>query len=365
MASEDSWRAHVAPPGGEAFSLVTEFPDRPGLWDLAAGGSPVDHWIAILRENAQYLLGLLAPEEQQRGAAVVAILEGLFDDLAAGRGFDLIRTVHDITCIRERLLAGHDLADPFRAIKADQANALMPAAARALDEAWAAGGRGDDHAALITILARLLAGNLFDLGSRSTQSAFRRGELDTRAAIGRLQPLVAALFDGLPEGARELLLRGRSGSALLFADNAGPDFLLGILPTAAFIARHSRVVIVVNSRPASSDITYAEARAHLDHLSRTAPGSLGTALAENRIQLVASGTGSPGIDLRGVSGELNRAAEGAGWILIDGQGRGIETNWTTRFRVPVLRAAMIKDPLVAAQIEHPVAMPLLKYTPAG
>lgn len=360
MASEDCWRTYAGPPEGEAFCLVTAFPERPGLWDLAAGGAPVAHWLEILRENARYLLQLLAPQEVERGRRVVAIFDRLLDDLAAGEGFDLIRTVHDLTCVRERLLTAHDLSDPYAEIKAEQARALLPAAAEAIEEAWAT----DDRAMIIRLLARLLAGNLFDLGSRATQNAFRRGEMDTFAATERLVPAVTVLYDRLPEEARTLLLGGGRDRALLFADNAGPDFLLGILPTAVFLAHHRPVTILVNSRPASSDITLPEARAHLAALRGMAPESFGRLLAEERITLVGTGTGSPGIDLRAVAPELNRAAADAGWILLDGQGRGIETNWTTRFRVPVLRVAMVKDPLVAAAIDHPASAPLLKYTAA-
>ena len=107
--------------------------------------------------------------------------------------------------------------------------------------------------------------------------------------------------------------------------------------------------------------TMDEARAQLAMLAALPGSPLDDALRAGRVSLVGSGTGSPGIDLRHVGEELDRSASGARWILFVGQGRGVETNWTTRFRCPVFRAAVVKDEHVAREIGASPGAPIFRY----
>jgi damage-control phosphatase, subfamily II, stand-alone protein len=302
---------------------------------------------------------------------VVGIFEGLLDDLAAG-GADDVSTVHAVTQIREQLLRCHGLYDPYFHTKRRQAQQYLPMAMELLEEAWAAGGAANgnrrDHLALL--LTRLLAGNLFDLGSQATQEAFRDGHLDPIASAAEFREEVIDWLSGQPAEAiepwmpcpREVGLPAQ-GRVLLLADNAGPDFLLGILPVALYLARRWEVWVVANTHPASSDITYQEACTLLDQLAQAPASAARQAIRAGRLRLLASGTGSPGIDLRHVGAPLCAVAEDAAWLLIDGQGRGVETNWDTRFSVPVYRMAVVKDPWVAERIGRPAGRPLLRWDP--
>ncbi len=388
-AGRHRWQSWIPEPSGEPFILCTRFPERPGLWDLSARPDVVGHWVSILRENCDYLLRIVAEQgtDEQVGAArrVAAILRTLFDDLESGAATRRVRTVHAITAIREHLLRAHGIADPYREIKAEQAARVMEGARGRCRRLWEAGTRAADGSPtqderrrhVASILAGFLAGNLFDLGSRSTQAAFRRGELDRvneDQFLGDVEPFV----DAMPATARALLV-GESGNGaqptreesaveaplVIFADNAGPDFLLGVVPAALYWSRRRPVRIVVNSEPASSDITYPEARELLAALASETDAPVARALESGRLRLVPSGTGAPGIDLRHVAPALNEAARGAAWVLIDGQGRGVETNWTTRFACPVLRICVIKDPLVAAEIGAHEGRPLLRWDEAS
>lgn len=369
MANEKDWRRWIPAASGVAFVMCSRFPDLPGLWDLSRQPEVIPHWLGILRANAQYMLQIFQAEgheEQVKAAAgVVEVLEGLFRDLETGKATDQVRTIHEVTLIRENLLRSHGLVDPYQGIKAGETRRLLPQAASAAAEAWERGAEDGATSALAAVLSSVLAGNLFDLGSRTTQEAFRRGELNTGAAAERLRPWAEESLRALEPDALELLVpkpvaldQPAEGRVLLFADNAGADFLLGLLPAALFWARRWEVWIVVNSLPASSDITIEEARAHLALLAGTPVGS---AMHARRLRLVASGTGSPGIDLRHVSEELNRVAENAAWILLEGQGRGVETNWTTLFRCPVFRVALVKDALVAREIGLEPGSPVLRW----
>ncbi len=364
------WRAWIPPPEGVPFGLVERFPPLPGLWDLAREPEMVRHWVAILRANGRYVREIVAAEgsrEQRDGCErVIEILEELFRELEEGDAAREVRTVHEITQIREALLRGHGLYDPYQGIKARLAQDLLRPAHTACCAAWEMGTK-DDEGALTGILASMLAGNLFDLGSRTTQEAFRRGELDIGAAATRFRAPAEALLARLGGDARALLrpayrrLGERAeGRVLVFADNAGPDFLLGVIPAALYWASRWEVIVVVNSLPASSDVTLDEAGAHLAVLAAFPGSPLEPALCAGRVALVGSGTGSPGIDLRHVGEELDAAGAGARWILFVGQGRGVETNWTTRFRCPAFRAAVIKDEHVARAIRVAPGAPIFR-----
>jgi type II pantothenate kinase len=65
------------------------------------------------------------------------------------------------------------------------------------------------------------------------------------------------------------------------------------------------------------------------------------------IELVSTGTGEPLIDLAAVSDELNDAARDADLVILEGMGRGVESNLNARFSCDALNLAMIKDEAVA------------------
>jgi type II pantothenate kinase len=366
------WQAWLVRPRGHRFALTPDPPELPGLWDLARDTGVVPHWTAIFRANARFLLEIVAADGDRgawaRAERAVEIFEGLLRDLDAGVATPSVRTVHAATLVREHLLRGHDLPDAYRGIKAREAGRVLLEAPAALERAWELGGWDDSREALIEVLSDLLAGNLFDLGSRWTQEAFRAGELDIagarRAYRGRVAECLSqwdpAVLERLQPRPRPLEAPAE-GRVLLFADNAGVDFLLGILPAAVFWARRWEVVVVVNSLPASSDIAIQEARAHWSLLGALPGSPLARAQAAGRLSLIESGTGSPGIDLRFVGAALNGVSPGARWVMLEGQGRAIETNWATRFVCPVLRAAVVKDPCVAERIGVRVGEPELRW----
>ena len=71
--------------------------------------------------------------------------------------------------------------------------------------------------------------------------------------------------------------------------------------------------------------------------------------AELPIEIVGTGTGEPLIDLRQVSRELNAAAEDADLVILEGMGRGVESNLDAEFSCDAVNIAMIKDCAVAAR----------------
>lgn len=71
---------------------------------------------------------------------------------------------------------------------------------------------------------------------------------------------------------------------------------------------------------------------------------------EPRLYIVASGSGSPCLDMRRLSSDVADATVGADLVVIEGMGRAIHTNMRTRLRCDTLKLAMIKNQHLAKRL---------------
>jgi damage-control phosphatase, subfamily II, stand-alone protein len=141
--------------------------------------------------------------------------------------------------------------------------------------------------------------------------------------------------------------KGGYKKAIIFTDNAGADVVLGIIPFAReLLKRGCDVVLAANEIPSINDITVKELMAVMDEAC-SLDEILRDCRARGSWRLVSSGNDLPVIDLRNVSEEVAREAEDADLIVLEGMGRGIETNLFARFKVDSLKLAMVKHKEVA------------------
>jgi len=130
---------------------------------------------------------------------------------------------------------------------------------------------------------------------------------------------------------------------VFFIDNAGSDFLLGAMTMIRWLAkRGTQVIIAANEYPALNDMTIHDVRGWWPRIIETE-----ASIRALPIELVSTGTGEPLIDLAQVSEELNAASVDADLVIIEGMGRGIESNLDARFSCDALNIAMIKDTIIA------------------
>ena len=206
----------------------------------------------------------------------------------------------------------------------------------------------------------LFAGNMFDLGAPDTITMYNRGELDFAAVLSRIPP--RPWFIDQSDTIRDRMMSPRRWKqALFFVDNAGTDIVLGVIPTVREMARAgTRVVLAANLRPALNDITIGELNPLLERLSRR--DSLFADLrAKGMIAAVSNGGNSPLIDLSRISDECNAVAAGSDLIVLQGMGRGVESNWRQRFLCDVWRVALIKDRTVAKWIGSRLFDPVCRF----
>lgn len=143
----------------------------------------------------------------------------------------------------------------------------------------------------------------------------------------------------------------RYKKVLLFVDNAGADFVLGMIPLARELVRQGtgQVVIAANEQPAINDMTEAEICELLPRIA-DADTIIKEALSCGKLRVVSSGNGLPVIDLTRVSTRLVDSAKDVDLVVLEGMGRSIETNLNATFSCDSVKVGMVKHPEVAASL---------------
>jgi type II pantothenate kinase len=317
-------------------------------WDLSLDPDAREYWVSFFIEHSRTILAVGVEAAVARGEPRESA-----DDRAArchrqfAAQFNAYRadpaTAGRVTILtldewRDNLFRAHGFTDAFVDLKHRENQRMLP-----LLPAVCAGIDAIDHPAdqLQAVIEGVFAGNIFDMGAAATAKAFLSGSPDFFEVRRQLPPRRWLIddFDLL----RQTWLADVYHKAILFIDNAGSDFLLGALPLARWLAkRGTQVVLAANERPTLNDMTFAELREWWPRIVETAPsfGSL-------PISVVSTGTGEPLIDLSAVSDALNAAAADADLVILEGMGRGVESNLRAAFSCDALNIAMLKDHCVA------------------
>lgn len=304
---------------------------------------------------ARQFEGLLAAAGAQGGRGLhkriaeareefLALLERVRQDPTAtpsGRA-DLIELDH----LREDLLVKHGLEDPYATVKAHENTVAADLYERVV---------GDTHELVgadrwLRTLRGVFAGNrCFDVGAASTMAADEpMGFYDALARVPA-RPWIQDSFDAFVErmlgGPGDLWTK-----AVLFVDNAGADFILGMLPLARELALAGTIVVLAaNETPSLNDVPVEEVVEIIEHFAAV-DRDLAALIEGNMFEVVSTGSRIPLLDLSDVTDELNEAAADADLIVLEGMARAVESNWDADFTVDCLRLAVLKDPDIAAEL---------------
>ena len=309
-----------------------------------------DHWVNFFRKHFETILklgvaaatgrGEAAESANRRAAAARGEFNQIIDRFMADPNGQGRVTLLTLDAWRDDTLRAHGFFDAFIELKnRDNEKALpfLPEVCRELDSL-----AGLEQ--LTAVIQGVFAGNIFDMGAPATAQAVMGGSHDfheTRLSI-RPRPWLFDDFDAL---ARRMLEGARHRKAVFFVDNAGSDFLLGALPMMRWMARRgTAIVLAANELPTLNDMTLADVKAWWPRILETEPS-----LRDLPIDLVTSGSGNPLLDLKLVSRELNAAAAEADLVILEGMGRGVESNLEAEFSCDAMNLAMIKDEMVARQ----------------
>lgn len=335
-------------------------------WDLTQDDAGRNHWVAFFKRHLDTILelGVAAAvvrgeppgEAAARADACRAYFCAGFDDFAADPS-EARATLGPVTIVtldqwRDGYLRRHGFIDAFVDLKNrenERALPLLPQVCRQIDAL-----EGIDQ--LQAVIEGIFAGNIFDMGAEATAKAFLAGGPDffaTRQRLARRRWLIDD-FDAL---ARRILNGKPHGRVVFFIDNAGSDFLLGALPMMRWLAkRGSQVVLAANERPTLNDMTIHDVNDWWPKICGAEPS-----FSDLPIERVSTGTGEPLIDLMGVSDELNEAAADADLVILEGMGRGVESNLNADFICERLNLAMLKDEAVAKRVGGKVFDVVCRY----
>ncbi len=263
--------------------------------------------------------------------------------------------------MREAALRDHGLHDPFRHIKQRENDLALQQYPQVIRHLTAL----PDEQRWERIVRGVFAGNIFDLGSPATMG-YAQDSVDFEATIEGLKPRPWLIddfdefMDLLPLAAGDLAPWTK---AVILVDNAGADFILGIMPLARQLAAHATsVVLAANERPSLNDVTADEAVDIIQQLSAVDVDLAGYVEA-GMFEVVSTGNDIPLIDLSEVSDELNAAAEDADLVIIEGMGRTVESNLNSVLVTDALHLCLLKDPEIAARVNGEVYDCVCKFDP--
>ncbi|XP_031479164.1 damage-control phosphatase At2g17340-like [Nymphaea colorata] len=258
--------------------------------------------------------------------------------------------------LREQVLRELGFEDIFKKVKDDEnakAIALFEDVVRLNDAIEDEGKRVE------SLIRGIFAGNIFDLGSAQLAEMFARDGMSFMATCESLVPRPWVIDD--LDIFKHKWSRKSWKKAVIFVDNSGADVILGILPFAReLLRRGTQVVLAANDLPSINDITYHEL---LDIISKLKDED-GCILGVNASGLLIANSGNdlPVIDLSAVSPELAYLANDADLVMLEGMGRGIETNLYAQFRCDSLKIGMVKHPEVAQFLGGRLYDCVFKYT---
>jgi uncharacterized protein with ATP-grasp and redox domains len=320
-------------------------------WNLSIDAEAREYWVEFFKRHVNTILKLgveaaIAGHEHADDAARradncrVEFYE-TFDRFTADPASFGVVTILTLDKWRDQILRKHGFVDAFIDLKNrenEKMLPILPAVCAEIDSLR-------ESVQIRALVEGAFAGNIFDMGADATAKAFLGRSPDffnTRATLAK-RPWLIDDYDALEA---RLLNGPPHHKCVFFIDNAGSDFLLGALPLARWLAqRDTHVILAANERPTLNDMTVHDIRAWWPRIIEIEPS-----LARLPIDIISTGTGEPLIDLSEVSDELNRAAKNADLVVLEGMGRGVESNLEARFSCDTLKIAMLKDVAVARRL---------------
>lgn len=117
-----------------------------------------------------------------------------------------------------------------------------------------------------------------------------------------------------------------------------------------------------NSGPALNDVTYSESLIVAERIAAMDP-IICTALREDRLLLVQTGSSSPCLDLSRLDKGLAVLVRerGADLVVIEGMGRAIHTNYHALLRCESLKLAVVKNAWLAERLGGQLFSVIFKY----
>lgn len=320
-------------------------------WDMRVDHEARRYWVEFFKRHVVTILDLALEMATVRGQDMLEVEARVkacraefietydrFDHEPQGSGRVTMLTLDEW---RDAMLRKHGFADPFEDLKHrenEKVIHLLPAVCRQIDAL-------DPDEQFRAVIEGVFAGNIFDMGAAGSATLLLDGKLDFFTTRARLpaRPWLIDDFDQFKERAAD---RTAWRKCVFFVDNAGADFLLGAIPLMRWLAqRDTSIILAANECPTLNDMTVYDVRRWWPRVLDVEPS-----IASLPITIVSTGAGEPLIDLARVSADLNEAARDADLVILEGMGRGVESNLDAAFSCDAVNLAMIKDTMIARRL---------------
>uniref|UniRef100_A0A2I3MQJ4 4'-phosphopantetheine phosphatase n=1 Tax=Papio anubis TaxID=9555 RepID=A0A2I3MQJ4_PAPAN len=239
-------------------------------------------------------------------------------------------TVRSLLDTREHCLNEFNFPDPYSKVKQRENGVALrcfPGVVRSLDTlGW--------EERQLALVKGLLAGNVFDWGAKAVSDV-----------------LESDPYFGFEEAKRKL------------QDNSGIDIILGVFPfVRELLLRGTEVILACNSGPALNDVTHSESLIVAERIAGMDP-VVHSALREERLLLVQTGSSSPCLDLSRLDKGLAALVRerGADLVVIEGMGRAVHTNYHAALCCESLKLAVIKNAWLAERLGGRLFSVIFKY----
>nr|XP_028696838.1 pantothenate kinase 4 isoform X3 [Macaca mulatta] len=239
-------------------------------------------------------------------------------------------TVRSLLDTREHCLNEFNFPDPYSKVKQRENGVALrcfPGVVRSLDTlGW--------EERQLALVKGLLAGNVFDWGAKAVSDV-----------------LESDPYFGFEEAKRKL------------QDNSGIDIILGVFPfVRELLLRGTEVILACNSGPALNDVTHGESLIVAERIAGMDP-VVHSALREERLLLVQTGSSSPCLDLSRLDKGLAALVRerGADLVVIEGMGRAVHTNYHAALCCESLKLAVIKNAWLAERLGGRLFSVIFKY----
>uniref|UniRef100_A0A8R1I1D2 4'-phosphopantetheine phosphatase n=1 Tax=Caenorhabditis japonica TaxID=281687 RepID=A0A8R1I1D2_CAEJA len=343
----------------EPFSLLADKDGKPDTIDFNKDSEARNFWIEILDKTVADMSKLAM--ESQKNCSTQKELKSRSEDFASEflKMLTLIKehpvaygnsNARNMLEVREQILQQKKFDDIYVQKKHDEnctALAELPSILAIIDNLKDSGK--NDKEVLEYVSRGLLAGNVFDWGAKAVvQMMSSSGGLNFQNAIQHVENR-PWLFDGFESFYAKYK---EYRSILIFVDNSGFDYILGVIPFARELLRDgAKVIICANSSPALNDLTYREMVALAPKLAE-ADVELARFIKEEQMMFVQSGQESPCLDARRVHKDLNDIVEKykTDLVVIEGMGRALHTNFNVQFKIDSLKVAVIKTQWLADRL---------------
>lgn len=210
----------------------------------------------------------------------------------------------------------------------------------------------------------VLAGNMFDWGAKAVTDILEESkEFGLQQAMDTIQSR-PWFKDTLDKWVFKIQTTPYK-MTIIFVDNAGVDFVLGILPFAReLLKQKTKVVLSSNSSPALNDITHIELKQCLEKASKHCQ-IIRDALNNELLIAMENGQDGPCLDLTKLDEDLCQLCNEADLVILEGMGRAVHTNLYAEFKVDSLKMAVLKNEWLAKSLGAEQFSVIFEYVPVS